>query len=776
LHDFFQNAFITALNHQGFIFLVSHSKKGENNMRKLALILALVSLTACAAQTSNTLFTPGQPITKGEGKGALLFSMETKINPGALVPGQSSRIELPLPEKTIQLILKPVSDESLALPEGQHAWVANTHNAFFMRIGEMIEGRLQLGDKYYRLRSKTPEIGVLDVFDARRFREPPNDDVRIAPKAVGQSDVSGDSSCEDAADRVDVMVLYTPAARDGAGGVAQIQNEIAFDVGYNNLALANSSAAHRLNLIHTDVVSYTEPAGGVDSNALLGDLADTSDGVMDPIHSVRDSVRADLVSLIFEKDNSTDNWCGWGHAMDTANADTTDHAAFTVVRRECAGTNLSFAHEVGHNMGARHDRANTNPADSDHDYNFGHIQPTPSTAGVDPWRTVMAYGSPCSDSSATGRCQRVPWFSNPNVSRSGDATGVALTETEPEHNVAVFALNDGAVSRYRCLHGGAAANVWMKDRWEDTGGEPDANTIGKAMWQSPYIWVRLSEDATFEHAHEHQDPQQAHTNHVYVKLHNSGGVNESSDLELYFASASTSLNNPTNWTLIDTQALTISPGVEVAHFEWTDPPGSGHYCLLARWNIDATPLSFTDVGDAVRADNDLIWRNVNVVGLGGSPDSSADFEMAGDRISPETYLLITTRPMSHRKIDWHSIAMASLKVNPAALNMENLEIVGLKPIEAGLYRFPLDKTPKLIGPFNLQPGRRTRAGIAFKTDPAEVKKARAKLSNAAHYEVSVIQIRADAVDVALSKPSALFEKAGYVIGGVSYTLQLPPAR
>jgi hypothetical protein len=370
----------------------------------------------------------------------------------------------------------------------------------------------------------------------------------------------------------------------------------------------------------------------------------------------------------------------------------------------------------------------------------------------------------------------VPWFSNPDVNRFGDATGVALTESKPEHNVEVFALNDSAVSRYRCLHSGAAANVWMKDRWEDTGDEPDANTVGKAMWQSPYIWVRLSEDATFEHAHEHEDPQQARTNHVYVKLHNSGDANESSDLELYFASASTSLNDPTNWTLIDTQALTITPGVEIAHFEWINPPGSGHYCLLARWNIDGIPLAFTDVGDAVLADNDLVWRNVNVVGLSGAPDTSADFEMAGDKISPETYLLITTRPMSLRKIDWQLIANASLKVNPAALNREKLKNVGLKKIEEGLYNFSLTNDTKLIGPFDLKPGRKTHLGITFKTDPFEVKKARAKLSNPAHYEVSVIQIRANAIDVALSKPSALFEKAGYVMGGVSYTLQLPPMR
>ena len=209
---------------------------------------------------------------------------------------------------------------------------------------------------------------------------------------------------------------------------------------------------------------------------MLGDIAGTTDGVLDTIHSLRDAVQADLVSLIYEVDDSS--WCGWGQTQETANADTTDHRAFTVVQRSCAGNNLSFAHEVGHNMGGRHDRANAGA--STLGYNFGHIQPVP--AAVNPWRSVMSYNSPCSATAATGSCPRVPWFSNPNVTRLGDVTGVPTTDIDPEHNVMVFAQNDGEVSKYRCLRSGGPANVWMKDRWEDQGGEPDPATAGKAMW------------------------------------------------------------------------------------------------------------------------------------------------------------------------------------------------------------------------------------------------------------------------------------------------------
>ena len=737
----------------------------------LTLLIMLTVLAGCGVPTNNTLFTLGEARKVDDGKAALVLIAEIQINPEVLVPGKSVKVNFPIPEKILEVDLKPTTAESMVLPGGQSAWVGQLeggNDVFIMRIGDSIEAQIQFGNKIYWFRSKTAKIGVLEVFDSKRLMEAPNDGI-IDPNVTGKDEgVSGDSSCEDPANRVDIMVLYTPASRDAAGGVSEIENQIAFAIGRTNLAYANSSATHRLNLVYTGVVSYTEPSGGVDSNALLGDLADTSDGVLDTVHGLRDSVQADLVSLIYEVDDG--GWCGWGQTQETANADTTDHRAFSVVKRSCAGINLSFAHEIGHNMGALHDRDNAGT--STLDYNYGHIQPTPSMAGVDPWRSVMSYGSPCSDTASTGSCPRVPWYSNPDVTRLGDLTGVPITDTDPEHNVMVFAQNDGQVSRYRCLRNGTAANVWMKDRWEDEGGEPDPATAGKAMWKSPYIWVRLSEDATLEHEHEHENPRQGQTNHVYVKLHNTGGTSESSNLELYFASASTNLNNPSNWTLIGSQSRTIVSGVDVARFEWSALPGSGHYCLLARWNIDGVPLAFVDVGDTVRADNDLIWRNVNVIGLDGG-DTSADFEMAGDREFRETYLLITTKPKSHRKIDWAKLASVSIKVNPVVLDEEKLRVVGLKQTDKGGYKLSLGKEVKLIGPFVLKPFEKTKVRLDIMTDAAAVKQASAQLSNPAHYDITVIQIRADGVGLVLENLQALFEKQGLVIGGVSYTLQVP---
>lgn len=740
-------------------------------MKQLGIVVVFFFLSSCGISKAPALFELGTTQQDTDTATELESTTAVRIDAGLLTPGKPASVTLALPDEKASITLEPVDGTNLGLPGEQAAWSGRSkdgHEVFVMRIGKGFEARIQKGDDIFRLRSKDGVTGILERYKDSQFREAPNDGI-VDPSVTGEdTGVSGDSSCEDPANRIDVMVLYTPAARDGAGSVADIENEIAFAVGYTNLAYANSAATHRLNLIHSGVVSYTEATGGVDSNALLGELADTSDGILDSVHGLRDGVKADLVSLIYEVDDG--GWCGWGHKQETANADTTDHRAFTVVKRSCTGTNLSFAHEIGHNMGAGHDRANASAGTLN--FNFGHIQPVPDLATTDPWRSVMSYNSPCKDSSATGSCPRVPWFSNPNVTRLGDVTGVPITEPEPEHNVMVLAQNDGEVSRYRCLREGADPNVWMKDRWEDEGGEPDANTAGKSMWQSPYIWVRQNEDTALEHQHEHQDPQQGQNNHVYVKAHNTGGSSESSDLELYFADASTNLNNPSSWTLIDSHALTMSSGVEVDHFEWSGIPGSGHFCLLARWNIDGGALAFTDVGAAVRADNDLIWRNVNVIPMDGG-DSGADFNMGGDREEEATYLLVTTKPKSRRDLPWTAIAQGTITLDSAVLDTANLQLHGVSESAAGSYKFALDGEVKLIGPVLLQAGDKTKVRLDLAVDKALVKQTSAKLSNAAEFEITVSQIRKAGVPLALEQLPSLHTQQGLVLGGVSYTLQVP---
>ena len=110
----------------------------------------------------------------------------------------------------------------------------------------------------------------------------------------------------------------------------------------------------------------------------LNRLTGTSEGYMDDVHALRDAYGADMVSLWVEGGQ----YCGIGWVGPYASY------AFTVVNRGCATGNLTFAHELGHNMGALHDPY-VDPSTNPYAYGHGHINL------VARWRTVMSYNDLC---------------------------------------------------------------------------------------------------------------------------------------------------------------------------------------------------------------------------------------------------------------------------------------------------------------------------------------------------------------------------------------------
>jgi hypothetical protein len=87
------------------------------------------------------------------------------------------------------------------------------------------------------------------------------------------------------------------------------------------------------------------------------------------------------------------------------------NTAYAAVHYNCAVDNYSFAHELGHLQGARHDPA----MDSDtRPFAFGHGH----VNGMS-WRTVMAYPTACNG------CPRLQYWSNPGVLNGGVPMGTA---------------------------------------------------------------------------------------------------------------------------------------------------------------------------------------------------------------------------------------------------------------------------------------------------------------------------------------------------------------
>ena len=258
---------------------------------------------------------------------------------------------------------------------------------------------------------------------------------------LGTIDFNG-RLCESTTDvEIDVAVVYTAAARAAAGGVSAIEAEIDLMVAETNQAYETSRVNHRVALAGRAEVAYSETrSGDLDLDRLL----DPSDGQLDDVHDLRDRTGADLVHMIVSE---TENICGIAVRP----------GVFSLSLHGCGG--LTFAHELGHNMGLLHDRYQefhrADRALRDHPA-YGYVNPRglePGAASDRRWFTIMAYPTQCNDAGVS--CGILPSFSTPRLetTTAGDPLGVRYgggrSVTGAADAVAVLNATGPAVARWR---------------------------------------------------------------------------------------------------------------------------------------------------------------------------------------------------------------------------------------------------------------------------------------------------------------------------------------
>lgn len=192
---------------------------------------------------------------------------------------------------------------------------------------------------------------------------------------------------------VDMMVLYSPSAREKAGGVVQIEQTAWGALELANFAHSISETGAQLRMVRLAEYAFPE---GKDGSAALDSIAANR-----AIQDLARTNRADLVMCLTGVDMDGIN--GIGHLL--PNLDGRGSALYALVEWDKAANDLTFAHEAGHNFGCGHVATDSQPKgifDYSHGYRF------PSEFPI--YRTVMA-----GDNSGVGLIRRVPHYSNPAI-------------------------------------------------------------------------------------------------------------------------------------------------------------------------------------------------------------------------------------------------------------------------------------------------------------------------------------------------------------------------
>ena len=200
---------------------------------------------------------------------------------------------------------------------------------------------------------------------------------------------------------IDLMVLYTGNVakryiRDPADLLALAIEET--NETFRNSGLGNIS----LRLVHSQAIDYDTTTE--DQFTHLYTMVDGL-GPFKDVKKLRDEKRADIVGLIIDNPKG----CG----LSTRVGPERDEAFF-VVHHSCAAVTMSIAHEIGHILGARHDRF-VDESNVPFAYGHGYVNGTK-------WRDIMGYKEGC------GACPRIPFWSNPRIMYKGEPTGTPAAD------------------------------------------------------------------------------------------------------------------------------------------------------------------------------------------------------------------------------------------------------------------------------------------------------------------------------------------------------------
>lgn len=281
--------------------------------------------------------------------------------------------------------------------------------AILVVADEKITGQIEFAGKWYEINPSSNGTHQLSEIDATQLPslendvlephqsalEPPNFSAIFPSSPTTAEFVNGfNGELNAEAETINILAIYSIEA---ANAYPDVEARIQLAVDYTNMAYENSLISHRVNLVAAVAVDHEE--SGI--NAEIFDISNLFDGKLDEVHALREQYNADVISFWA---NYISGLCGQANAI-LSSAFSASH----ILRVSCGAR--TFAHELGHNQGARH---NIEEDSSTRPFAYGHGAGSVANG----WRTIMSYSSACG-----ANCAAIPYFSSPLAMYQGEPVG-----------------------------------------------------------------------------------------------------------------------------------------------------------------------------------------------------------------------------------------------------------------------------------------------------------------------------------------------------------------